>query len=116
MRKVILAFVLGLLAFPVVMFFGEALGVVAGLAALAVFFFACQFFLSRRHPDAFWRDWRIMLALNAFMIVTIVIMTFVEEQEVVLSQGAGILLGGCGGTLAGALVASRVARKAAEQG
>ena len=113
MKKVVFALLLGLIAFPVVMFFGENFGLPVGLTALAVFFFVCQFLVSRGNPNALWKDWRTMLALNAVMLVSIVIMVFVEKQEVVLSQGVGILLSCCCGTLAGALAASRVARNAA---
>ena len=115
MKKVVFAFLLGLVAFPVLMFVGETWGLFPAFAALAVLFFVCQFLLSRDNPNALWRDWPIMLALNAVMIVSVVIMSMVEEREVVLSQGPGILLGCCCGTLAGALTASRVARSAPPQ-
>jgi len=113
------AFLLGLLSFFLMMFIGEFLvkplgetmGLLATFSALAVYFFICQFMLSRGKPDALRTDWRIMLALAAVPLVCVVIMALVEKADVILAQGTGILLASCGGTFAGAFAASRAARR-----
>jgi len=113
------AFLLGVLSFILMMFIGEFLvkligetmGLFATFSALAVYFFICQFLLSRGNPDALRTDWRIMLALAAVPLVSVVIMTLVEDWSVILAQGPGILLASCGGTLVGAFSAARAARR-----
>jgi len=105
------------------MFIGETLsyyygnvGLVAVFIIMAAYFFICQFFLSRGNPDAFLKDWPIMLALDAVFLLVLIPMTLSERLEVVLAQGLGILLFCCGGTLSGAFAASKAARrKAARQ-
>lgn len=116
MKKVALAALLGLVGFPLFMFFGEAWGMVAGFAALAVFVYVFQFLLSKGNPHALWRDWRIMLALNAVMLISVVIMSLVEDVRVVVSQGLGILLSLAAGTLAGAWTAAHTARSSPKRG
>ena len=113
MKRMVLAFILGLVSFFVFILSGEALGLLGAFGSLAVYFFLCQFLLSRGNPDAVRKDWRIMLALSAPSLVSIVIMSLAEDRQVVLHQGPVILLG-CGfGTIVGALTASRAARRAA---
>ena len=113
------AFLLGLFSFILMMFIGEFLvkligetmGLFATFSALAVYFFICQFLLSRGNPDALRTDWRIMLALAAVPLVCVVLMALVEGGDVILAQGTGILLASCGGTLVGASSAARAARR-----
>jgi hypothetical protein len=90
---------------------GETMALIVTFAALAVYFFICQFRLSRGNPDALRTDWRIMLALAAVPLACVAIMALVEGRNVILAQGTGILLASCGGTLAGAFAASRAARR-----
>jgi hypothetical protein len=113
MNKVLVAFLLGLVAFPVMMFLGETFGLVVAFSSLAAYFFICQVLLSRGNPDALRNDWRIMLALDAVIFTTIVIMVLVEKRQTVFAQAPGMLLACCGGTFAGAFVASWAARRAA---
>jgi hypothetical protein len=113
MNKVLVAFLLGLLSFLVMMFIGESFGLFAAFSSLAAYFLVCQFLLSRGNPDAWRSDWRIMLALDAVLLVVVVIMVLVEARQTAFAQAPGILLSCCGGTLAGAFVASWVARRAA---
>lgn len=113
MTKVLLTFFLGLFSFVVFMFVGETAGLPAAFAALSVYFFLCQFFLSRNHADAHRKDWRIMLLLDGVMLVSVLIMVAVEKWDVILSQGPGMLLSTCGGTYAGAVVASVTAKRTA---
>ncbi len=110
--KLLPAFVLGLLSFFVLMFIGETVGALAGFASMIVYFFVCQFVLSRGNIHAHLEDWPVMLALDAIPLVVIIIMVLVEKLPVILSQGPGILLSACGGTYAGAVVASRTAKQA----
>jgi len=123
MPKALIAFFLGLFYFLLFMFVGETLssyygnvGLAAAFILMAAYFFICQFFLSRGNPDAFLKDWPIMLALDAVLLLVLIPMALSERLEVVLAQGLGILLFCCGGTLAGAFAASKAARrKAARQ-
>jgi hypothetical protein len=105
------AFVLGLVSFLLLMFVGEAAGLPAAFASLAVYFFVSQLLLSRGNRDAWRADWPIMLTLVAVPLLSVVIMSLVERPDVVLSQGPGTLLASCGGTFAGAVVASLAARR-----
>jgi hypothetical protein len=118
MPKALIAFFLGLFSFLLFMFVGETLlyyygnvGLAAAFILMAAYFFICQFFLSRGNPDAFLKDWPIMLALDAVFLLVLIPMILGERLEVVLAQGLGILLFCCGGTLAGAFAASKAARR-----
>lgn len=113
MKRLGAAFFLGILAFLLLMFIGETVGLLAAFGSLTVYFFICQFLLSRGHPDALRDDWRIMLALDAVILASVFVMVLVEKWQVILAQGPGMLLACCAGTLAGALAASWVARRAA---
>ena len=124
MSKVFGAFLLGVLSFVVFMFVGETadniFGVIAAPIAtfilMAAYFFICQFLLSRGNPHAFYKDWPIMLVLNATIIVVLFVSVLVEKQGVVfLIQALGILLACFAGTIAGAVVASLVARRSGRQ-
>jgi len=123
MSKVFMAFLLGLFAFFLFMFIGETgmsrLGDVAGLIVafilMAAYFFICQFLLSRGNPDAYRKDWPVMLALDAILLVALFFMILAERREVVLSQGLGILIFCCGATFAGAVAASIAARRKAKR-
>ena len=120
MPKALIAFFLGLFSFFLFMFIGEKslyyysdIGLVAAFILMAAYFFICQFLLSRGNPDAFLKDWPIMLALDAVLLFCLIPMALSERLEVILFQGLGILLSCCGGTLAGAFAASKVARRKA---
>jgi hypothetical protein len=52
MPKALIAFFLGLFSFFVPMFVGESAGLFAAFTSLTVYFFVCQFLLSRRNVDA----------------------------------------------------------------
>ncbi len=110
MDKRVVALLLGVVSFLLVMFVGEGAGLPAAFAVLAVYFFVCQFLLSRGNRDALRTDAGVMLALGAVPVVLVVIMAIAERREVLLTQGVGILLSSAVGILAGALAASRTAR------
>jgi hypothetical protein len=121
MTKPLTAFFLGLLSFFVFMAvgeaamysIGEAVGLILALILMLAYFFICQFFLSRGNPDAYRRDWPIMLALDAgpLLLVVIILIAWENRGAVFLSQGLGILVSSSGGTFAGAVAASRSARR-----
>jgi hypothetical protein len=106
-----IAFLLGVGSFVLMMAVGEGSGLVAAFAVLTVYFFVCQFLLSRGNRGAMRTDGLVMLALAAVPLVAVVLMAVTEKREVLLSQGAGLLLSTVVGILGGAFAASRVARK-----
>jgi putative effector of murein hydrolase len=117
MPKTTVAFFLGLFSSFLFFFIGEKLsyrygnvGLFVTFVVLLVYFFTCQFFLSRGNPDAYRKDWPIMLLLDAILLLLIIPMVLLERREMVLTQGLGILVSCCGGTWAGAFVASLRAR------
>jgi len=67
--------------------------------------------LSRGNPDAYRKDWLIMLGLDATLLLVFLNTVLAERREVILSQGLGILLSCCGATFAGAVAASLWARR-----
>jgi hypothetical protein len=54
-----------------------------------------------------------MMALDGFILVLILLNVLVERNPMVLSQIIGFLVAMCGGTYAGALMASLAAKRAA---
>lgn len=123
MPKLIVAFLLGVLSFFLMFaigetalhYFGDA-GLIPMFIVMAAYFFFCQFRLSRGHADAIRRDWPIMLALDAVPLLMVFGIVLAQTWPVILSQGLGILLFYCGGTFAGALAASRAARRTKVRG
>lgn len=113
MDKAVGAFFLGLISFFLLMFVGETAGLFVAFILMVAYFSICQFLLSRGNVDAYRKDWPIMLAMNATIFVVVFIMVLVEKLDVILSQGPGLLLSSCGGTYAGAVVASLTARRRA---
>ena len=121
MSKALIAFFLGLLGMFLYLgvaegfsyYYGENVGLAAAFILVAAYFFFCQFFLSRGNPNAFPKDWPIMLALDAVLLLSIILMALSESLEETLTQGSVILLSCCGGTLAGAFAASKAARRKA---
>lgn len=98
MRKSLLAFFLGLFSFFLMMFVGETVGSGAAFISMAVYFFVCQLLLSRGNLDAYRKDWPVMLALDATVFASVLIMVLVETRAVILSNGPGMLLSACGGS------------------
>jgi hypothetical protein len=93
------------------MFVGETVSPGAAFISMAVYFFVCQFWLSLGNLDAYRKDWPVMLALDATVFASVLIMVLVETRAVILSYGPGMLLSACGGTYAGAVAASLTARR-----
>jgi 4-amino-4-deoxy-L-arabinose transferase-like glycosyltransferase len=114
MKRAIIGFLLGFLS-PLIFFvIGDTLVIPLGLAGfyatfllMAACFFVCQFQLSRGHANALRKDWPIMLALNVVPLLMVIIMAMGGDD---LAPGLEVLLACCGGTWAGAFVASLRAR------
>ena len=122
MSKIFKAFLMGFLSLILVFTIGEAasenLGDAGGVLAfilMAAYFFFCQFRLSQGNPDAYRKDWPVMLALDFIWIALFVGMVLTERREVVIAQGLAILVGCFGATWAGAFAASMKARRKREQ-
>jgi len=111
----LIALCLGILSCFLYFLVGESTPLFAALIVMAAYFVTCQFLLSRGKADAYRKDWPIMLALVATALVMVTIIILVENRDVFLSQGLGLLLTSCGGAYAGAVVASLAARRKAVQ-
>lgn len=116
--KIMAAFFLGVLFFFLFMLIGEAsshylgdAGLVITFILMAAYFFVCQLRLSHGNADALRKDWPIILVLNAVPLVLFILVVINEKWPVILVQGLIILLAGWGGAFAGAVAASRAARK-----
>jgi hypothetical protein len=123
MPRIVVAFILSVFFFFLYMFIGEAsshylgdAGFALTFVLMAAYFFVCQFRLSRGNADALRKDWPIMLALNAGPLVMVILMVGNEKWPVILVQGLVVVIAGWGGAFAGAVVASRAARKRQEAG
>ena len=113
--RVLVGVLLGVVSTVVAIFVTETAGALLRsmwptFIAVAAFLFVCQFLLSRGHAEAHRKDWPVMLAMAAPFLVSTVIMIFVERLETVLEQGP-VLLFACAGIYAGAVTASRMARR-----
>jgi hypothetical protein len=116
MPKASLAFLLGFIGFLLLFFIVEPathhlgdVGLIPTFLLMAVYFFICQFQLSRGNPNAHRKDWPVMLALDAVCIAALFVMILSERLEVVLAQGIGILVSCFGATWAGAFAAAKKA-------
>jgi len=73
---------------------------------MAVCFFICQFFLSRGNPDAYRKDWAIMLAVEAAPLLIVIFGLLWDKR-----MGVRAFISSVAGTLAGAAAASLAARR-----
>ena len=114
--KTLGAFGLGVVSFLLFMFFGESFGMAAAFVALIIYFFVCQFILSRGHVGAHKEDLGLMFALDAVMFFCALLVICVEKPSIIASQIPVMLGATCAGTYLGAVVASRTAtRRSAER-
>lgn len=118
MPRIAVAFFFSIFFFFLFMFIGETstyylgdAGFVPTFVLMAAYFFVCQFRLSRGNAEALRKDWPIILALNVVPLVLVILMIISEKWPVILVQGLTILVAGWGGAFAGAVAASRAARK-----
>lgn len=80
MTKPVIAFLLGIVPFFLLFALGETFGMGAAFSGIGIFCFICQFFLSRGNPHALFGDWRIILALNAVLIASAVLVLLIEPN------------------------------------
>ncbi len=113
MRRLLIALCLGILSLFLYFFVGESVPLFAALIVMTAYFLICQFLLSRGKAHAYRKDWPVMLALVATALVMVTMITLVENRDIFLSQGLGLLLSSFGGTYAGSVVASLIARRKA---
>jgi uncharacterized membrane protein len=86
MPKMVLAFFLGLVSFFLFFFIGETtshylgnVGLIAAFILMAAYFFICQFRLSRGNPNAYRKDWPVMLALDVIWIAVFIGLVLTER-------------------------------------
>jgi len=125
MIKKLGAIFLGVLSIPVVIVFAglEEQGKIHSgwpsafvlCIIMAVYFFICQFWLSRGNPHAFLKDWPSMLLLNAALFVILLISLPENLNGYYAVTSSAVLLFCFAGTLAGAFLASRAARRRARR-
>ena len=94
MVKKITAVILGVVAFFLMFAVGETFGAPIGLGFVAVYFLFSQLFLSRGNDRALYEDWPLMLLLNAAVIVTAVMILFIEPDAKWTSVVAVISIAG----------------------
>ena len=121
--KILLAFLLGLLSFPLLFFLGEGIKIPSSIPAaesihvaifvivLGAYFFLSEYLLTRRDAKTAWKQWPITLALTATLIVTALITVMVEPNKpaVLGTVGTAVLAVAC--SWAGAAVTARSARR-----
>jgi cytochrome bd-type quinol oxidase subunit 2 len=77
---------------------------------IAAYFFTCEYLLSRRNPQATWKDWPTILALTLTLIITAIVALVVEPNKSAALQAAGVAILAVVFSCAGAVVAARAAR------
>jgi len=117
MKKVSFSLVLGLLA-PAMFIIGaepfEVRGrtsikeIVAGSLAVALYLAFCQFCVAPKGSRGLGAKWPTLVAMTAPLIVMFVFMALREKPHTVLEQGLPMLISGCCGIFAGAVLAGRV--------
>ncbi len=107
MRKHVFAVVAGVVSFLPGTLVAETIGDAWAAAFMAVYFFVCQFFLSRGHERAY-ADWSLMLALDASTLLLVSLAAV--DGRLTSSDNLQLLFAVLGGTFAGAVVAALAAR------
>jgi hypothetical protein len=112
-----MAFLMGLLSFFLFFVIGDTAshylgnaGLILAFILMAAYFFFCQYRASRGNPDAYRKDWPVMLSFDAIWIIVGFHTILTERREVAISEGLGILISCCGATWAGAFAASMKAQ------
>ena len=120
-QMILLAFLLGIISFPLLFFLGEGVRIPSSIPAaesihvaiflivIGAYFFLSEYLLTRRDPKTAWKQWPITLALTATLIVTALITVVVEPNKsaVMGTVGTAVLAVAC--SWAGAAVAARSA-------
>jgi len=118
MARVIMALLMGL--FSLFLFFvvaeaasyflGNA-GLILALILMAAYFFIVQYRASRDNPDAYRKDWPVMLSFDATWIIVGFLMILRERNQAAIFQGLEIIFSCLAVTWAGAFAASMKARR-----
>lgn len=120
--KILVASVLGLFSFPLLFLLGEGIEIPSGIPAaeyigwgifIIVFggyFVVSEYLLSRGNPQALRKDWPIILALTATLIVLAVIAIAVEPNRRAVMGTVLIVIFAVVCSLGGAALAARRAR------
>jgi hypothetical protein len=80
MSKIIAALVLGIVSFFLMFLIGEEVSVGAGYGFVGVYYLICQFILSRDSSRPLVEQWLVILALNAALIVTSILVLLIEPD------------------------------------
>ena len=80
MTKKIIAFILGLISFFLMFALGEGFGINVAFFGIGIYYLISQYFLSRGNPHALFKDWSIILSLNATLIITAVLILIFEPN------------------------------------
>ena len=97
MAKKIIAFILGLISFFLMFALGEGFAMNVAFFGIGIYYLISQYILSRGNPNALFKDWSIILSLNATLIVTAVLVLLFEPNAkmqsivVVISISASVI-------------------------
>ncbi|MBT8121336.1 MAG: hypothetical protein KJO10_02280 [Gammaproteobacteria bacterium] len=80
MAKKITALILGIISFFLMLELGEIFGDSIAFIAVGIYYLLAQFFLSRGNTRALYKDWSLILILNAALIVTAVLILLIEPD------------------------------------
>jgi hypothetical protein len=117
--RVLVAFLLGVGAFFLLFLLGEGVDISPSVrgyqyfsaliffGGMGAYFLISEYFLSRGHQQAVRKDWPIILALNAPLILATIIASFVEQNKSSLWQTGGAVVVGVVCSYAGAALAAR---------
>ena len=86
--------------------------IVGGCVAVALYLAICQFLVARKRNRGLGAIWPTLVAMIAPLMVMVVVIALVEKSHTVLVQGLPMLISGCFGSLAGAVLAGRIKRQA----
>ena len=119
--KVAFALLLGAFSFFLMFLLGEGVSVppsvpgakyiegILFIGGMCGYFLISAYLLSRGNPQAIWKNWPIILALNLILLITAIIALVVEPNKLaaLLTLGVAIVAVAC--SFAGAWLGARVA-------
>jgi hypothetical protein len=106
MRAVVLSAVVGFFT-PFVFILGAEPFLLSGCVPVALYLAIAQFFIARKGDTGLRGKWPTLAAMDAPIVGWVLFIAAVEKRDVVFAQAVPMLLSGCAGSLAGALVAAR---------
>jgi len=120
--RILVAFLLGLVSFPLMFLLGEGVSIPSSIQAagyieggifisvLGGYFFISGYLLSHRNPQAIRKDWFIILTLTFTLIVTAVVAFIVEPNRSAVMGTVGMAVLAVALSFSGAALAARAAR------